>query len=239
MISLLRKISWRSKAHELIVRNRESLRDFNKSRPLTDYSFVVFDTELTGLDRKRDEIISIGAVRIRDLQIELGDTFHYYVQPPNLDHTRATLVHKITPEQLRQAPPLEEVLPKFLSFIDSDLLVGHFIGIDMAFLNRATKRVFRGTVANPHIDTLRMAQIYRRLILGRAQEDSTSSKSQYNLQALTKEFNLPYFDAHDALEDALQTAYLFLFLAKKLRTEGVVTLSDLYAAGRGINWATL
>lgn len=239
MIRLLRKLPFRSNVHEIITRNRQALRDFNKARPLTDYSFVVFDTELTGLDRKQDEIISIGAVRIRDLQIELGDTFHYYVQPQNLDHTRATLVHKITPEQLRQAPPLEEVLPKFLSFIDSDPLVGHFIGIDITFLNRATKRVFNGTVANPHIDTLRMAQIYKRLILGKVQENSTSGPSQYNLQNLTAEFNLPFFDAHDALEDALQTAYLFLFLAKKLRSEGVVTLADLYAAGRGINWATL
>lgn len=239
MIRILNTISWRKQPHELIEQNRNSFRNFDKSQPLSDYSFVVYDTELTGLNRKRDEIISIGAVRIKELKIELGDTFHYYVQPRNLDHTTATLVHKITPEQLKQAPPLEEVLPRFLSFIGSDLLVGHFVGIDMAFLNRATKKVFRGTVANPYVDTLRMAQIYKRLILGKVHENSTSAYSQYSLQSLTAEFNLPFFDAHDALEDALQTAYLFLFLAKKLRLEGVVSLSDLYAAGRGINWATL
>jgi DNA polymerase-3 subunit epsilon len=239
MISLLKHMVWHRRPHELIEQNRNSFRGFDKSLPLSDYSFVVYDTELTGLDRKQDEIVSIGAVRIKDLKIELGDTFHYYVQPENLDHTTATLVHRITPEQLKQAPPLEEVLPRFLSFITDDLLVGHFVGIDMAFLNRATKKVFHGTVANPYIDTLRMAQIYKRLILGRVHENSTSAYSQYNLQSLTSEFNLPFFDAHDALEDALQTAYLFLFLAKKLRSEGVVSLSDLYAAGRGINWATL
>ena len=239
MISFLRKIGWLARPHELIAQNRAFFKNFDKSRPLPEYRFVVFDTELTGLNRKKDEIISIGGVRIRDMQIDLGDTFHYYIRPNNIDHTEATLVHKITPEQLKMAPPLEEVLPRFLSFIGTDLLVGHFVGLDMGFLNRATRRIFNGTVANSCLDTMRMAQIYKRLILGHYHENSTSSNNAYNLQSLSTEFDLPFFDAHDALEDALQTAYLFLFLAKKMRKEGLISLSDFYSAGRGINWATL
>jgi DNA polymerase-3 subunit epsilon len=239
MITLLRKIGLLATPHECITQNRAFHKKFDKSRPLSEYDFVVFDTELTGLNRRKDEIISIGGVRIRELQIDLGDTFHYYIRPENIDHTKATLVHRITPEQLRLAPPLEEVLPRFLSYIGTDLLVGHYIGLDMGFLNRATRKVFSGTVANSCLDTLRMAQIYKRLILGRYHENSTSSGDSYNLQSLSNEFNLPFFDAHDALEDALQTAYLFLFLAKRMQKEGLTSLADLYSAGRGINWATL
>ncbi len=239
MIRLLQKIGWMKQPHDVIKHNRAFFKNFDKSRPLSDYSFVVFDTELTGLKRKKDEIIAIGGVRIRNLQIDLSDTFHYYVRPEKLDHTKATLVHKITPEQLKQVPPLQEVLPRFLSFVGTDLLVGHFIGLDMGFLNVATRKFYNGTLANSCLDTLRMAQIYKRVILGRYHENSTSSKNNYNLQSLSLEFNLPFFDAHDALDDALQTAYLFLFFAKKMQKYGVVSLSDLYSAGRGINWATL
>jgi len=224
---------------EVIADNNRYFRNLDRSKKLADYSFVVYDTELTGLNQRKDEIISIGAVRIRGMRIELGDTFHYYVRPRNLDHTKATLIHRITPEQLRTSPPLEDVLPLFINFIRTDLLVGHFVQIDTAFLNRATRRVYNGVIANPNLDTMRMAHIYKQSSLydphGRVQLENGG----YNLEKLSAELNLPYFEAHDALEDALQTAYLFIFLAKKLETIGIVTISDLFRAGRRIDWSSM
>ena len=216
MIDLLKKISWFRPADEFIIRNRNFFKDFDQSRPLSDYTFVVFDTELTGLNRKNDEIISIGAVKIKNLQIDLGETFHHYIQPQKLDHTEATLVHRITPEQLKQAPSLDDVLPEFLSFVGNDLIVGHYIGLDMSFVHRETQRRYNGTLVNPCIDTIRMARGYKRVMFGYYHEEGTSS-SRLNLHDLSSEFNLPFFEAHDALEDAIQTAYLFLFLVKKFR----------------------
>jgi len=99
------------KIHPALAKNRELFQDFNQGRLLTEYRFVVFDTELTGLNKRKDEIISIGAVRMVNLQIELSQTFHCYIRPKNIDPNEATLVHRITPEQLRGAPPMEEVLP--------------------------------------------------------------------------------------------------------------------------------
>ena len=59
-----------NKPDQLILNNRELFAGFDQSKPLGEYDFVVFDTELTGLDRKADEIISIGAVKVKDLQID-------------------------------------------------------------------------------------------------------------------------------------------------------------------------
>jgi DNA polymerase-3 subunit epsilon len=235
MFDLLKKITRGGPPHELILQNRSICRNIDQTKALSEYSFVVFDTELTGLKQKKDEIISIGAVRIKDHQIDLGDTFHQYIRPVRLDHTKATLVHRITPEQLREAPELEEVLPTFFSYIGSDVLVGHYIGLDMSFLQKATEKLFNGTLANPCIDTLRIAQGYKRAMLG-YQDENTPSADSYTLKDLSREFNLPIFDAHDALEDAMQTAYLFLFLIKKFRQGGLVTLRDLYHAGRVTNF---
>jgi len=238
MFDLLNKLPWFRTPDEFIVRNREFFKNFDQARPLSDYTFVVFDTELTGLNRKKDEIISIGAVKVKNLQIDLGETFHHYIQPQKLDHTEATLVHRITPEQLKEAPSLDDVLPEFLSFIGNDLIVGHYIGLDMSFIHRETHRRYNGTLANPCIDTIRMAQGYKRVMFGYYHEEGSSS-SRLSLHDLSSEFNLPFFEAHDALEDAVQTAYLFLFLVKKFRKGGLETLRELYQAGKERDWRIL
>ncbi|MGL1931705.1 MAG: 3'-5' exonuclease [Desulfotalea sp.] len=227
--SLLRK------PDQLILDNRKIFDDFDQSKALAEYDFVVVDTELTGLDRKADEIISIGAVRIRDLQIDLSSVYHRYVKPLNLDPTEATLVHRITPEQLRNAPTIDEVLPEFIEFVGSSLLVGHYVGLDMSFLNKDCRKFLGGTLCNPGIDTMRMAQGYKRMLLGHY-HDMDGTSNSYRLEDLGKEFNLPHFEPHDALEDAMQTAYLFLFLIKKLKKGGLEKLKDLYQAGKTGRW---
>jgi DNA polymerase-3 subunit epsilon len=238
MRGLLNNLPWFRPPDRFIISNRDYFKNFDQTRPLSDYTFVVFDTELTGLNRKKDEIISIGAVKIKNLQIDLGETFHRYIQPQKLDHTEATLVHRITPEQLKQAPSLDDVLPEFLSFIGTDLIVGHYIGLDMSFIHRETQQRYNGTLVNPCIDTIRMAQGYKRVMFGYYHEEGSSS-GRLTLQDLSSEFNLPFFEAHDALEDAVQTAYLFLFLVKKFRKGGLETLRELYQAGKDSNWRVL
>jgi DNA polymerase-3 subunit epsilon len=230
MRSLLEKFGLFSRPSPLLLKNREYFAAFDQTRPLTDYRFVVLDTELTGLGR-RDEIISIGAVRISNLQIELGATFNQLVQPRNLNHNQATFIHQITPEQLREAPPIEEVLPEFIEFCGDSLLVGHFLEIDMGYLNRAARKVLGGPLANPAVDTLRLVKAYKESKISSAYGHFDQSFS-CNLDELSEEFKLPRFKPHDALEDALQCAYLFLFLLKKLGGGQVKTLRQLHQVGR-------
>jgi DNA polymerase-3 subunit epsilon len=231
VFDLLRSTSWFGNPDPKLVANKKFFNHFDQGKPLIGYSFVVCDTELTGLDRKKDELISIGAVKISNLQIDLSSMFHEFVRPEKMGHTRATLVHRITPEQLENAEPVESVLPKFLDYIYGSLLVGHHLMLDMHFLNKAAKKVMGGTLSNPGIDTMRMAQGYNRVRLGHYHEHNPREIS-YNLDALGKEYGLPSFKPHDALEDALQTAYLFLYLIKKFRKGGLMTLKDIYQAGR-------
>lgn len=223
--------SWFREPDQLILDNRALFQSFDQSRPLVEYDFVVVDTELTGLDRKRDEIISIGAVGIKNLQIDLSTVFHQRVKPKKLEATEATLIHRITPDQLRDAPELEEVLPGLIKFIGGSLLVGHYVELDMEFLNKACRKHLGGTLNNPGIDTMRLASGYKRLLRGYYNDMGAVSNS-YRLEDLGREFSLPLFEPHDALEDALQTAYLFLFLVKKFRKGGLETLKELYGAGR-------
>ncbi|MCI5223133.1 MAG: 3'-5' exonuclease [Candidatus Electrothrix sp. AR4] len=217
--------------HPALVKNRELFADFDQGRPLNRYNFVVCDTELTGLNKRKDEIISIGAVRIVNLQIALEQTFHKYVRPIDITPNKATLIHRITPEQLKKSASMEEVLPEFIDFCGNSLLVGHFIGLDMHFFDKVARDVLGGILSNPVIDTMRLARRYKenRIIDFYGHNDQVVS---YNLDVLTEEFNLPRFNPHDALEDALQAAYLFLYLMKKFQNGGITSLKALYRAGR-------
>jgi DNA polymerase-3 subunit epsilon len=219
-----------------IAANHDFFASFDRNKSLKTYTFVVFDTELTGLNSRKDEIISIGAVKIERLQINLGEVFSAHVRPRRMQHTTATLIHKITPEELASARGIEEVLPEFISFLGRGLIVGHCINIDMGFLDRICRKLYGGTLANPTIDTMRLSRGYQGGLSG-WYHDHGSSNKVYSLRDMSRKYQLPSFVMHDALGDALQTAYLFLYLVKKFGSGGLETLSDLYQAGKTGRWA--
>ena len=64
--------------------NRKKKHAVDTSRLIRDTRFVVADTELTGLDEKKDSIVSIGAVRMVGGSINLGDQFYRLVSPKSL-----------------------------------------------------------------------------------------------------------------------------------------------------------
>lgn len=221
----------------VLVENNGRFAGFNRNRSLRDYTFVVFDTELTGLNSRRDEIVSIGAVKIENLRIDLGNTFYAHIRPRRKKkHSNATLIHRITPEELENAPGIEEVLPAFIDYLGDGLIVGHCISIDMMFLDRICAKLYGGKLANPTIDTMRLSRGYQGKLSGWYHEHG-SGQGEYNLRDLSEKYNLPVFGWHNAFEDAMQTAYLFLFLVKKFRSGGLETLLDLYQAGKTGRWS--
>jgi DNA polymerase III subunit epsilon len=220
----------RRKKNPILLENEAVFSDFDQDRPIETYEFVSFDTELTGLNPKRDRIISIGAVRIRNLRIVAGDNFFAYIKPDRDLPKESTLIHGITPEQLELAPPPEIMLPQFVKYCGKALLVGHYVELDMAFLNRACKRALGGSVKNPCVDSMRLAQAFQEY--QRKSHLGFDPEVAYNLRNLAREYNLPLFMQHDALEDALQTAYLFLFLVKSMLSAGFVTLREFNNADR-------
>ncbi|MEW6348028.1 MAG: 3'-5' exonuclease [Thermodesulfobacteriota bacterium] len=217
--------------HPALKENRRAFRKLDTGRPIEEYEFVSMDTELTGLDRKTDAIVSLGAVRIRGLRIQAGENFFSYVYPTAQMPKVSTLIHRITPEQIKNAPQLEEILPDFIEWCGSALFVGHFVALDVGFLNRACSRFLGGKLANPSLDSLTLAQHYCQI--QRSYYDNVFvPNGSFNLGQLARQYGLPAFDEHDALEDAFQAACLFLFLVRKLQASGFSTLRDFLTASR-------
>ena len=215
--------------------NNRLCRELDQNRLLSDYAYTVLDTELTGLSARKEEIVSIGAVRIRGLSIVPGESYCALVRPSIPLPKTSTLIHRITPEAIAQAPPLAEVLPGLIEFCKGTLIVGHHVGLDMSFLNRACRTYHGQPLANPCLDTMRMAMLWR-------EKRTPSQYEQFNLNIsyvltdLAEEFDLPRFTAHEALGDALQTAYLFIYLAKKIARNNPLTLRELFRAGQSWRW---
>jgi DNA polymerase-3 subunit epsilon len=226
----IRRMRGGPEPHPALKAAEERFRNFNQDKPLTAYEFTVLDTELTGLSPRQDEIVSIGAVKIRDFMIT-ASTFYTLIAPKIGIPKKSTLIHRITEEQVKNSPRLRKVLPGLIEFIGPSLIVGHNIGLDMQFLNRAAPDILGGKLRIPCLDTMRLAQIYE------AEQwenyyDRYDSSISYQLGDLSRRYGLPAFDQHNSLYDAMQTAYLFLFLVKKLHSGDLRTLKDLYMAGR-------
>jgi DNA polymerase III epsilon subunit family exonuclease len=102
-------------------------------------NLIVFDLETTGLDFEADRIIEIGAVRLNGLRAE--------AQFSSLVSTDIELTDDIVKltginaEMLHNQPRIDEVLPRFLEFIDGAVLVAHNAEFDLGMIKAAASRL--------------------------------------------------------------------------------------------------
>ena len=216
--------------HPSIVANNLISVAADKDLPVRDCEFVVFDTELTGLNQRKDEIIAIGAVRIRNLQICCGDTFYALIKPRGKLYTASTLIHRITPRELSGAKSIVDVLPRFVDYCGGAFLVGHHVLLDLGFVNRASQNYLGGIIRSSSLDTMRLAMAYKESLNG-PYLDHREKQNSYRLTSLSEEFQLPRFGEHNAFQDAMQTAYLFVYLIHKLRLGAAGTMNDYLKIG--------
>ena len=97
---------------------------------ISDY--VALDVETTGTDPRWDEIIQIGAARVRDGSITAQ--YETLVNPGFEIDDYISELTGITNEMLSTAPTLNDVLPDVQNFIDKDIIVGHNVNFDINFL---------------------------------------------------------------------------------------------------------
>ena len=174
---------------------------------MTD-SYVCIDLETTGLDPKRDKIIEIGAVKVE--QSTIVEEWETFVNPDRKLEERIVELTGICDGQLADAPQMEEVLPKLLSFIGDNILLGHSVLFDYSFVKKAAVNE-RFTFERNGIDTLKIARKY----LPELESRSLGYLCQY--------YGISHC-AHRALEDARATVSLYQKLTecffKKEEEEG-------------------
>ena len=196
---------------------------------ITQARYVSIDTELTGLDEKKDAIVSLGAVRMTGGTIRLGETFYRLVKPAKALTAESVVIHEITPSDVEEVPGIDAALAEFLGFCGNDILLGHFLSIDLGFLNREAKRQFGSPVKNAVVDTFSVHE-WLRLRL-RDHPCFASPARSCQLYDIAKCFGIPVNGAHNALMDAYTTAQLFQWMIPMLQTAGVRDIGSLVKIG--------
>jgi DNA polymerase-3 subunit epsilon len=210
----------------LFMRRPDADTGVDLAAPVDAARYVVMDTELTGLDSKKDSIISVGAVVMQGGRIILGETFYEMVSPETAMRSESIVVHGITPSDVADKRSIGSMIEDFLKFCAGAVVVGHFLSLDLGVLNREMKRLDRGKFPQPAADTLRAHEWM--------QDQSRGARGQYDaceenkdLFSLANKYQIPVSAAHNALMDAFITAQLFQRFLSSLPGLGVRTVKDL------------
>ena len=199
--------------------------------PIGEAAYVVVDTELTGLDPKKDSIISIGAVKMQGGRIDLGSALYRLINPSTEMGREGIVVHGITPSDVSEEPRIEDVLSEFIDYCEDNIIVGHFISIDMDFLNPEIKRFRGASLKNSLADT---CSIYEWIKMSERDLSGypAGGNEDLNLFSIARKYGVQISGAHNALSDAFITAQLFQRFLSLLPGTGVKTLGDLLKIGK-------
>ena len=198
---------------------------------IVDASYVVFDTELTGLRLKNDSIVSIGAVKMVGGRIEIGQVFYRTVRPRTTLSGGSVVIHGITPTEAAESPDIDILLPELISFCGDSILVGHFVSIDIGFINKEMRRLHGADIRNPAVDT---GNIYKWLQRHGAESCAFQGEAHedISLRALASKYGICVNGVHNALTDAFITAQIFQRFLSELRSRGIKKIGDLVRIGR-------
>ncbi|MHB8811218.1 MAG: 3'-5' exonuclease, partial [Desulfobulbaceae bacterium] len=132
-----------------LVEGRQDLGEMAE-KPLASLSYVVFDTETSGLHPSAgDEILSIAAVRIESGRLLSGERFEQLIRPHHPISKSSLYFLDITEEMLKGEPQIEEVLPRFRSFVGDAILVAHNGAFDLNFIQSVAEK--SGVRFNNHL----------------------------------------------------------------------------------------
>lgn len=188
-----------------------------------EVDYWALDLETSGLDAARDRILAVGMVPVRKGAIRWGERYVSLVHPEGFDRLggEAIGVHQILPAELSEAPRLGDVLAEVGRRVEGTVLLAHHAPLDVGFLKRAFRTAGRSWPRPRVVDTrLLIARLDRRL----HQLHPYGQPLPRSLGEIREALDLPPYDYHHALTDALATAELFLALRNRL---GLVTLRQL------------
>lgn len=197
--------------------------------PLSEVTFVVLDLETTGISTTSSRITEIGAVKVRGGEVVAE--FSTLVDPECPVPAEITLLTGITRSMVACAPPVQEVLPGLLAFLDdgeaTTALVAHNASFDVGFLKAACERHGYVWPDPPTVDTLRLA----RTVL------SKGETRNHRLKTVATHFGAANLPNHRALDDARATVEVLHGLLARLGPLGVHSLEELRSVNKPVTRA--
>ncbi len=170
--------------------------------------YIVFDTETTGLNPKKDDILSIGAVKIKNNKILTSQTFEVFIKNTKEISTKSIEIHQIRAIDLVNAKDVDTAIREFLEFIGSRPLIGYYLEFDVSMINKYIKPMFGITLPNKMIE---VSEIYFDKTIALIPQGNIDLR----FDTILKKCGVPDMGAHNAVNDAIMTAMIYLKLTKE------------------------
>jgi DNA polymerase III subunit epsilon len=167
--------------------------------------WVALDCETTGLDVHRDEIISIGALRIRGRRLVTSERLELLVRPQVAVSPDSIRVHQLRERDVADGIDPATAAARLLEFVGSRPLVGYYLEFDVAMLNRLVRPLIG--IRLPHRQ-IEVSGMYYDLKY-RANPDAFID---LRFATMMKDLGLPMQDAHRAFNDAVMAGLAFVKL---------------------------
>jgi len=191
------------------------------NKQIDETEFVVFDLETTGLNPVQNEIIEIGAVKIKNG--EVVDDFSSLVKPEQNISGKITEITGIDNNMVKDAPSFEKVFTSFIEFIDGCPLVAHNMDFDYSFIRKPLSE-YKNNSEITLIDTLTLA----RAVL--------PELKNHKLATLVNYYDISLDSHHRALDDSKATALLFNELLNEDHEFEISTIKDINELTKNIDW---
>jgi len=192
-------------------RNLSKLKDsrfeFIFDESIAEGEYVVLDTETTGLNPKKDEILSIGAVKVKNNRIITSQSFEIFVKPTQSISHESIKIHHITPSDLESGVDIGVALEQLLLFVGNLPIVGYYISFDIRIINTHLKKYLGITLPNSSIE---LSSMYYK----RYKKHSAHEFVDLKFDTIMQRLDLPTLGKHDALNDAIMSAMILLKLQK-------------------------
>ena len=184
---------------------------------------ISLDCETTGFDPWVDDIVSVAAIPIKGSRIDTSRAFQAVIRPEATMGAESIKVHQLRRKDVEHGRSMSDVLPELLHFIGNRPLVGYWIDFDVRMLNKHVIRMLNIRLPNPQID---VCELYYDRKYGTA---PPGTQIDLRYAAILKDLGIPPLAAHDAFNDALGAAEMYVIL-NDLKARGVRIARDY--AGR-------
>lgn len=173
-----------------------------------DQDVVCFDCETTGLDTKADKIISLSAIKIRQNQILSSQSLNLKFKQQHNINPESIVIHRLRNVDVVVGLDEIEAIKQFIEFIGSRPLVGYYLEFDMAMVNAIIKPWLGIKLPNKQIE---VSELYHKQFY---QDWLQPEHEVFDLSfnSILDRLELPKMGQHDAFNDALMTAMIYVKL---------------------------
>lgn len=185
--------------------------------PVGQARIVALDCETTGLDPRRDRIVSLAALPIEGGECRIDRAIDRLIDPGRSIPERSTAVHGIADRDVAGAPSFAAIYPELDAALEDGVLLGHEIGFDAAMIRREAHLARLPWVTPPMLDTL--------LLFAAMSPESNDLR----LEAIAEKLGVVIHGRHTALGDARAAAEIFIRLRPTLAARGAGTVGNLLA----------